>query len=339
MALLWPAAWFASYLSGRKQRVKVGSSASCYSECSSGVPQGSVLGPFLFSVYISSIGSHLSPGICHQEFADDITLDTSSSSRADISSKLSVACTRLAVWLNGRGLSLNATKTCVLHIAPWSTLDPLPPVICDGAVLPVVSQTKYLGLIVDDRLTWNSHVTHICKTSRQVIGALWRNRKCLSLQSKRMAYTSMVESRIRYGCSAFFSSLSKANEERLQRLCNLALRAVYNLTSRTRMTPVYAEHNLLRVHQLLRETVCSLVYRCLHSTMEQPLISALFGDFVTPTRAGQTRGSQQHLLQLPSRTRPVSLSAARVWNSLPPDARNITSPSSSRVCCTRIVLL
>ena len=173
-------AWFASYLSGRKQRVKVGSSSSCYSECSSGVPQGSVLGPFLFSVYISSIDSHLPPGIFHQEFADDITLDTSSSSRADISSKLSVACTHLVVWLNGQGLSLNAIKTCVLHIAPRSTLDPLPPVICDGAVLPVVSQTKYLGLIVDDRLTWNSHVTHICKTSRQVIGALWRNRKCLS---------------------------------------------------------------------------------------------------------------------------------------------------------------
>ena len=172
-------------------------------------------------------------------------------------------------------MSLNTTKTCVLHIAPRSPLDPLPPVICDGAVLPVVSQTKDLGLIVDDRLTCNSHVMHICKTSRQVIGAQWRNRKCvsLSLQSKRMAYTSMEESRIRYECSAFFSSLSKANEERLQRLCNLALRAVNNLSSRTRMTPVYAEHNLLPVHQLLRETMCSLVYRCLHSSQNSSRVS------------------------------------------------------------------
>ena len=112
-----------------------------------------------------------------------------------------------------------------------------------------------------------SHVTHIRKTSRQVIGALRRNRKCLSLsavEANGLHVHAMVESRIRYGCSAFFSSLSKANEERLQRLCNL--RAVYNLTSRTRMTPVYAEHNLLRVHQLLRETVCSLVYWCLEQS-------------------------------------------------------------------------
>ena len=322
--------WFSSYLDQRVQRIKIGDDATDYVTCSRGVPQGSVLGPLLFSIYTRRLIERLPPSIWNQEFADDVMLESSDRNPSEVCGQLTAAVTALSVWFQSRGLILNKRKTQVLFLHPQAATPTDLQVKCGDDVLPIIQEAKYLGVTIDSSLSWNAHVNSTIKKVRQAVGTLWRHRNSLSIRSKKVFYHSLIESKLLYGTNAFFSSLSARNKLLLIRQSKSAMRSFYGLPSWSHTSPLYSRLNVQPLGQAAAKKVAFFVHRCLGGKC-----SRLFRDFFTPVHGRLTRGSEQRLLEIPFWPGPsgranIKSYGAILWNTLPPQLRLIPTQSQFR---------
>ena len=217
--------WFVSYLSNRKQQVVLNSGEkSSIVECTCGVPQGSVLGPILFSIYTSNVPDAV-PSTAHvQMFADDIVVDVSSSDVSTVNVELSAAVSSLASHLRSRGLILNESKTQVLGIHSKAGHNLTLSVTCDGVPLTQSRTAKYLGIVLDDQLNWKAQVAAVVKKVSYRLLNLQRIRSHLPLQLSITLYNSLLVSNQLYGSNAHWSNLSVTLLDRLRRLDKRCLR-------------------------------------------------------------------------------------------------------------------
>ena len=167
--------WFASYLSGRTQRVYLNKAFSKPQSVVSGIPQGSILGPLLLSIYVNHMASSVSDGIVDM-YADDTTLTVKGKTAGEVERKLSLALTQISIWLNDNRLVLNYDKTNVMIIGSRSKLTDITEfnVEVNAVVLKRVNKTKCLGVIIDDELKWNDQVDKVVSTVQAKLGMLRR---------------------------------------------------------------------------------------------------------------------------------------------------------------------
>ena len=126
-------------------------------------------------LYIRDVSSILPPLVRNQEFADDIVIDTSDPDPAVVCSRLTTALTCLDEWLTEIGLLLNSSKTQVMLLKPRGR-DLTPCVVkCKDIVLSVTNVSKYLGVWIDDELTWKPHIEHLSRKCAQATGRLLRH--------------------------------------------------------------------------------------------------------------------------------------------------------------------
>ena len=323
--------WCIDYLSSRQQRVVVGNEYSKYTACSRGVPQGSVLGPLLFSIYIKDISSCVSPEATHQEFADDITVEHADRDAGDAADRLSSDLSALSLWLDSRGLVLNERKTSVMFIGPRGirNSNDLPTVWCHNSRLPTCDQVRYLGLTIDHDLTWSAHVLHLKQKVRPAVGALWRSRHALTLRAKRLYYTAMIQSQLTYCSNAFFPGCSAGAKKQLQTFANMAIRSLmpHDYRQHVPMESLLATMRIEYIDAVCSRKVCRLVHRCIYRHPSRT-VSPLLSSFFSVVNSGRTRGSAQNLLTIPFSRGPagrttVQFLGAIAWNSLPPFVRDI----------------
>ena len=155
--------WISSYLTDRSQHVRVGSSRSPSSTCLHGVPQGSVLGPILFSLYIAPVANVIKAfNVSHHQYADDMQLYIAlDHNHPDDIRNLTPCTAAVCRWflLNGLCLNLNKSEAIILG-TPTSTSHTDNPrnVIVASAVIPVTSTLKSLGVTLDSQLNFNQHI-------------------------------------------------------------------------------------------------------------------------------------------------------------------------------------
>ena len=171
--------WFESYLKNRHQIVKIGDTLSDKMQIVCGVPQGSILGPILFLLYINDI-KNSSKILKFFLYADDTSTLLRSKSIQELESIYNKELSYVTDWLNANKLTLNVEKSnLVLFRSTKKTVETLN-IKIKGEQIQEKDYTKYLGILIDNKLSWNCHIKHVNLKISKGIGILTKLRRYLS---------------------------------------------------------------------------------------------------------------------------------------------------------------
>jgi hypothetical protein len=231
--------WIGAFLTDRSQRVQVKQSFSSWSTISSGVPQGTVLGPILYNAFTSSMKDlKLSPDSRIVLYADDLLLIKPLPSIKE-ENELQADCDCIANFFSSHHLKVNGSKTKLLlvSISPTGPEAVANPLVLNGSKVPQVSSIKYLGIHFDDRLSFISHNTSTAKKARQMLGAIANvlNRWRMKDQMTKI-YLTCIRPVLSYG-SAITMGKTSDGDSILERVNKSAARVILNEYS----TPVYED--------------------------------------------------------------------------------------------------
>lgn len=191
--------WIASYLTGRTQSVRLNSSISDPLPVSSGVPQGSILGPLLFLIYVNDLPLVV-PGI--SLFADDTGLLVSDSHVDGLVSSLQDGINSIISWMHSWHLKPNILKTeAIFFFNPL--LQPRLTFPGSSDSISVVQQHKHLGIIIDVNLSWTAHIDYICRKSSSTLGVLAPHCSHLPVSCKKLFYKVYILPILMYACNSW----------------------------------------------------------------------------------------------------------------------------------------
>jgi len=189
--------WFQSYLSNRKHFVDIGGVFSQMSDVRMGVPQGSVLGPVLFLLYINDM-YRASGNLNLVHFADDTTVFHFHENLDRLTEEVNSGLAQLNDWFSVNRLSLNVSKTSYMLFTDKKLIVE-PVVIISNEILQRVRESKFLGIWLDERLSFARHIETLCKQVSQVLGMINRFSNAVPYATKISIYYSLIYSRISYG--------------------------------------------------------------------------------------------------------------------------------------------
>lgn len=248
--------WLKDFLKERKQRVRYGTTLSEEMECKNGVPQGSILGPLLFILYINDLTINCKIAFINM-YADDMVLSVSGFNINEILKDMNEELSRVGLWLCLNKLKLNVRKSKGMIIRGSKTvnndesdMECMPQLKVGGEVIEMVDEYKYLGLIVDDKLYFKPHVNFIIKKIGKKVGYLRRISGKLTSWTRNMVYNSIIRPHFEY-CATVFYQLGKNNIQRLQVLQNKAMRCVIRCRKLTPIRDMLEVLNWLSVNNNL----------------------------------------------------------------------------------------
>ena len=186
-----------SYLTGRKQYVIFGETKSNFTNTTTGIPQGSILGPLLFSTYINDLIT-VSKKFNFLMYADDTTLyfNVENFTENEFENECKSELTKLTNWLQHNKLSLNIEKTKCLHFhKPQRKLTPLRLNI-NNTIIEKVDSFNYLGIILNENLTWKNHIEMVANKIAKVTGVLNRLKYVYPWQILLSLYNTLIMSHI-----------------------------------------------------------------------------------------------------------------------------------------------
>ena len=228
------AEWINSYLSNRYQQVIVGDQKSDWIHIENGVPQGSILGPLLFTILVSDMRWHIWDGSYHQ-YADDTDLlfESSVDNVNETISKANNVLKKVTNYCNDNFLMLNALKSKYMFIGSRPGIKKLDDIYLDdvkinGIKLERVKHAKNLGVTFDEVLSWNKHINlNISKAVGSFIN-LSRFKKFLNSDSKKLLCESMILSRFNY-CDTVYQSIDLFLQKKVQKIQDMCCRFIFDV--------------------------------------------------------------------------------------------------------------
>ena len=310
-----------SYLYNRKQYIKSGDIESCVLLVLCGVPQGSVLGPLLFIIYINDMAN-----CCALDsvlYADDAALLLADENIKKLKRAINHELKLLDEWLVSNKLTLNMAKTKYMLISNINMLTAKDrkkfKLTIRKYTLHELDHIKYLGVFLDNKLTWGYHIDYLITKLSQVAGILYKVRDVLPMKSRIMVYNSLAGSYLNYGIVSWGSAtLTRLNK--LKALQNRLVRYITFSPPRTNVLHKYKSLKILTVEQLFFCETAKLVQHVHNGT--SPLI---FRDyFVTSSHSYNTRSRENSVYALPQpRTergkRSCTYIGVNIWAKVPND--------------------
>ncbi|KAK3097903.1 hypothetical protein FSP39_014294 [Pinctada imbricata] len=304
--------WITNFLSGREQQVVLEGCKSRRSPVQSGVPQGSVLGPLLFLLYINDLPDYVNNGSTVRLFADDCVLYRSITTARD-AEKLQQDLEALQRWEKDWLMTFHPQKCQVIHIT--NKRSPLrAPYSIHGHVLEEVETAKYLGVIIDKSLRWSTHISAVAKKANNTRAFLQRNIYQCPRTTKALCYTTLVRPQMEYA-SLIWDPHTKTNINQLEMVQRRAARFVtgdYHRTSSVSTMLQQLQWPTLQERRITSRAV--MMFRIVNNLVDVPIT------YLTPT-AVTVRGHNQRFLVPYARTEVYQHSffpgATRIWNSLP----------------------
>jgi hypothetical protein len=323
--------WLSSYLSDRTQLVRIGQSSSSPAHLDSGVPQGSVLGPLLFSIYISPVGNIISNfGILHQQYADDTQLYISLSATDPQPGilKLESCLTSLHSWFCHNGLCLNPTKSDAILFGTHQRLHhftSIPSINIAGSNVALSDKITTLGVTLDSTLSFNPHVSSVCRSAYYHLQALKHIRPVLTIDMATSIAVALVQSRLDYSNSLLYRT-SSYNINKLQRVQNMAAHLVLCNTKDLHSADLLSHLHWLPISKRIDFKIATITYKLLN-TNQPAYLRSLIND---QPSVRQLRSAALHKLHEPTvhlsvGQRAFSSASPFVYNSIPLSIR--TAPS------------
>lgn len=310
-----------SYLNERSQFVEQHDDSSSLSHLARGVPQGSVLGPLLFSMFINDLPLYITHSKCHM-FADDVQLLAASHNKnfSELICKINDDLTRINGWALENELILNPSKTVAQLISRSSTSSSSGPHIKLGdRTIPFSPVAKNLGMWIDERLSWRVHVTKTCGKVYGSLSRLWKIAWALPQLTRLRLVRALVVPIFSYGCIVY-SGMSAELKAKLQVALNACTRFVFGLRKRDR---IGAHHNTIlgcTLTNYFEHSTCNMLFKIIKN--HEP--SYLY-DRLSFSRSARLVGLKVPLRRLSSYNGMFFLLGPGLWNALPRELRTTRS--------------
>ncbi len=253
--------WFRAYLQERKQSVEISGTISKPATITCGVPQGSILRPLLFLIYVNDIPSAVR---CKTLlYADDTALIVSGKSAEIIQQILSSELESIREWLNDNKLSLNLGKTESIlfgskrRLHKHNTIQ----VQCAGNTLTCQSQVKYLGAKLDQSLSGQGMAENVISKSNARLKFLYRQVRNVDLKTKKLLVSALIQCHFDYASTSWYSGLTKKYKSRLQCTQNKVIRFLLNAPARSHIgAHEFGLIGMLPVELRVKQLKLNLVY-------------------------------------------------------------------------------
>ena len=311
-----------SYLTGRRQKVMVNDKVSEELPFDTGVPQGSLLGPLLFSLYLLPISSCIDKTMfSYQIFADDTTLYVPLTELNDTSS-IEHDVIKIAEWFEQMGLTLNAGKTKICVLRSGKSLSVLPSFTIKESNIECTRQLISLGITIDEHLSLNDQIRETCRICNFFLRKLYSVKHYLSYENRNLLARCLILSRLDY-CNSLYVGLPKFLIEKLQRVLNSACRFVCNVSKFSSITPFLHDLHWLPIQKRIEFKILLFVHRIFYHQNEVPEYFRL----MITRRKGTNRNLNLTLPKCRSNfgKRSFSFAGPKLWNALPLRIKQIVS--------------
>jgi len=320
--------WFNSYLRNRKQKVFCNGDMSKEASINIGVPQGSILGPFLFLIYANDLSNYVSNGTCNC-FADDTIIYVTGKTVSEVTTKLQTCINNVQTWYTQNRLVINVQKSNVMLLTTQQRYANLEmdefKITYNDTLLEVADQIKYLGIIIDNCLTWRPQIANVFKCIGPKLGLIRRLSKSLPLPLLSQMYKTYLMPILEYGCT-IWGLTSDYNLNRIQKLQNLIARTItgnYDFVN-TRGADIVEELRWQDFRQRRDFLLCGLMYKCVHGVAPDYLVNNI--NLACEVGERVTRQSSSLNLHLPKPNiekfkMSFNYMGGQLWNQLPHDIK------------------
>uniref|UniRef100_A0A3B1IBW7 Reverse transcriptase domain-containing protein n=1 Tax=Astyanax mexicanus TaxID=7994 RepID=A0A3B1IBW7_ASTMX len=313
--------WFKSYLTDRYQFVRINDMSSSYTKVRYGIPQGSILGPLLFTLYMLPLGKVIRKhDINFHCYADDTQLFISAKPDDRVRIKKIDDCVKdVKLWMSHNFLLLNSEKT-VLLLGPKAARNKLSDLMLNLADFSVTpgSTAKNLGVIIDSDLAFDKHIFDVTRTAFLHLRNISKLRNALSLHDAEKLVHAFITSRLDY-CYALLSGCSGSNLNKLQLVQNAAARVLTKTRKFDHISPVLSALHWLPVKFRIDYKILLLTYKALHGLAPEYLRDLI--SYYEPPRLLRSQGAG--FLEVPkiqrssAGGRAFSYKTPQLWNNLP----------------------
>ena len=313
--------WISSFLIGRSQRVILEGRTSSSVTVDSGVPQGTVLGPLLFLLYINDLPDRITSST--RLFADDALVYRTITSPSD-ARELQEDLDRLTKWQHDWQMQFNPSKCYVMHVTNTKGQQHHDYQLCNQT-LSVVKSQPYLGVHLQDNLGWSIHIGHVTSKASRMLGVVRRNLHNCPESVKETAYFSLVRPHTEYA-SAVWDPYQKNDKKRVERIQRSAARFVKSNYQRTKGTVTSLLNDLgwQSLEDRRRAARLTIMYKIVNDDVDIPR-----DRYLTPVTRLSRHSNSQSFIQYHTRLQSHKYSffprTITEWNSLPETTVKATS--------------
>ena len=324
--------WFKNFLVNRHQCTKINGKISSFLEILSGVPQGSILGPILFSIYINDIAyaCNLSKPYL---FADDGALFFEQTCRSTFLN-MKIELITLFKWLSVNKLSLNSDKTTFLLFDSADLSNEID-VVCNSRSINIkeCKENKYLGLILDNKLNFKSHIDYIVKKVSKRIGAMYRSKSLLPTKYRKMFANALMLPQFDY-LDTIYCRASKTKLAELDLIYKKVAKIALDTPQTESSLNVYKEMKWLPLHLRRQLHLSNYMFRIIHDNCPTNFMNKF--NYVS----GGSRNSESCNLYVnrSSSHKNFQYLGAKCWNNLSSDMRNLTDVDSFNKSYKKLLL-
>ena len=315
-----------SYLNNRKQYTRVNDKESKYQHICYGVPQGSTLGPLFFLLFINDIPNSMTNCV-GKLFADDTSLILHHKNIDILIENAEISLKDISQWfkLNKLSVSLSKSTFLLFHNRQKNSCVNLQSLKVDNDYIPRCKHVKYIGLHLDENLSWNFHINELCNSLTKYFSVFYYIRNFANKRLATTIYYACIYSKISYGIE-IYGTAGNAKLNKIQILQNKLMKL---LTKRDYLEPtnqLHAELNILKVKDIHRHKTLQFVYNCISGNQ----IATFFNYFSTRETQNQLQlRNRNELNRRAIRTEigrsTVQHTGATLWNDIPNNVKESNS--------------